>query len=344
MKNVGATFELSATDLVGYLNCRHLSGLDRAVAMGAITQPKVWDPLLQILRERGSIHERNYVEHLTNAGLSVVRIEGVDVTDAAVAQTQAAMREGTSVIVQGALSHNGWAGRPDVLRRIEAPSRFGAWSYEAVDTKLARETRAGTILQLCMYSDLLREAQGAPPEFMYVVPPWSDFQPQQYRFSDYAAYYRKVARGLRTSLTAEQANETYPEPKEHCELCRWRATCDKRRRDDDHLCLVAGISKIQINELKQRGITTLESLATLTLPLAWKPERGAASSYVRIREQARIQQEARAAGAGRFEVLPVELGFGRSHSMTSGPRHCGARGGPSVRGRPVMCGQQHCPA
>lgn len=30
MKKSGNSFELSATDLVGYLNCHHLTGLDRA--------------------------------------------------------------------------------------------------------------------------------------------------------------------------------------------------------------------------------------------------------------------------------------------------------------------------
>ena len=38
--------------------------------------------------------------------------------------------------------------------------------------------------------------QGLPPEYMYVVAPWSEFQPQQYRFADYAAYFRKVKRAL----------------------------------------------------------------------------------------------------------------------------------------------------
>jgi uncharacterized protein len=46
------------------------------------------------------------------------------------------------------------------------------------------------------------------------------------------------------------------------------------------------------------------------LPLEWKPDRGSADSYVRIREQARIVAEARAAGAGKFELLPIETGFG----------------------------------
>jgi uncharacterized protein len=310
MKKVGESFELSATDLVGYLNCRHLAALDRAVAEGALPKPKVWDPLLQILVERGAAHERSYVEHLTKAGLDVVRIDGVEITHEAVAGTLAAMRRGVSVIAQAALSHQGWNGRADILRRVEAPSALGDWSYEPIDTKLARETKAGTILQLCLYSDLMAEAQGLPPEYIYVVAPWSDFQPQQYRFADYAAYFRRVKRALQTAMAGPAADDTYPDPIAHCDICRWREECDKRRRNDDHLCLVAGISKLQINELKGRGIATVQGLAGMPLPLDWKPNRGSADTYVRIREQARIVVEARAAGTGLFELLPVQNGFG----------------------------------
>jgi predicted RecB family nuclease len=309
MKKIGESLELSASDLVGYLHCRHLSGLDRAVAEGALAKPKVWDPLLQILWERGSAHEKAYVEHLTKAGLEVVRIDGVDVTDDAVAETLGAMQRGAAVIVQAALSHEGWSGRADILHRVEAPSALGDWSYEPIDTKLARETKAGAILQLCLYSDLLTEAQGLAPEYMHVVPPWSEFEPQQYRFADYSGYFRKVKRALLRAM-AERAEDTYPDPIEHCDICRWREACDKRRRDDDHLCLVAGISKLQINELKERGIATVRGLAGMPVPFAWKPNRGSADTYVRIREQARIVVEAREAGAGKFELLPVEPGFG----------------------------------
>jgi predicted RecB family nuclease len=166
MKKSGVLFELSATDLVGYLNCRHLSELDRAVAEGALLKPKLWDPLLQILWERGAVHERDYIEHLTQAGFEVVRIDGVHVTDEAVSKTLAAMKEGAEVIAQGALAYQGWAGRADILRRVEVPSAIGHWSYEALDTKLARETKAGAILQLCLYSDLLTQAQGIAPAHM----------------------------------------------------------------------------------------------------------------------------------------------------------------------------------
>jgi uncharacterized protein len=311
VKKIGTSFELTATDLVGYLNCHHLTALDRAVAEGALPKPKVWDdPFLQILSERGAAHEQSYVEHLKKSGLDIVRIDGVEVTNAASADTLAAMQRGVPVIVQAALAHKGWNGRADILRRIEVPSALGAWSYEPIDAKLARETKAATILQLCLYADLLVTMQGRPPEYMCVVTPWSEFQPQRYRFADYAAYFRKVKSALQTAMAAPLANDTYPYPIEHCDVCRWCEACDQRRHEDDDICIVAGISKIQIKALKARGIATVQSLAATPLRLDWKPNRGSADSYVRIREQARIVVEARAAGAGKFELLPIETGFG----------------------------------
>jgi predicted RecB family nuclease len=145
---------------------------------------------------------------------------------------------------------------------------------------------------------------------MYVVAPWSDFKPQCYRFADYAAYFRKVKRGLLAALAEKETEGTYPDPKEHCDICRWREACDNRRRNDDHLCLVAGISKLQINELKQRGITTMQALAGIGLPLEWKPDRGSVESYSRICEQAKLQVEARETGERKHKLLPVNGGFG----------------------------------
>src|SRR5207245_1528913 len=104
------------------------------------------------------------------------------------------MRDGADVIVQGALADGAWYGRPDVLERVDTPSALGAWSYEVTDTKLARETRAGTILQLGLYTEMLRLVQGRPPERFHVVTPGSDAQAGRtsYRTDAYAAYFRLV--------------------------------------------------------------------------------------------------------------------------------------------------------
>ena len=284
-------------------------------------QAQVWDFLLQILSERGAAHEQDYIEHLTKAGLDVARIDGVEVTNEAAAETLAAMRRGIPVIVQGALSDQGWNGRADILRRVEVPSAWGGWSYEAIDTKLARETKAGTILQLCLYSDLLATAQDLAPEYMYVVAPWLEFEPQQYRFADYAAYFRKVKRALLTAMLEPAADDTYPDPIEHCDICRWREACDKRRRDDDHLCLVAGISKLQINELKAHGVATVQGLAAakaMDVKRACIPNR-ATKSPEREREQKkrwfRNGQKWRTGCEGRISVAKRRHGLDRHNEL-----------------------------
>jgi hypothetical protein len=112
-----------------------------------LEKPKIWDPLLEILWERGARHEQGFVDHLKANGFAVTVIEGVGIDTDAVARTRAAMADGAQIIVQGAFQRERWVGRTDVLRRVEKPSALGAWSYEVTDTKLARETKGGTVFQ-----------------------------------------------------------------------------------------------------------------------------------------------------------------------------------------------------
>jgi predicted RecB family nuclease len=332
MQKIADRLRFSASDLVGHLDCHHLTALDAAVARGTASKPKIWDPVLETLAERGRAHERAYLEKLKESGLSVVEIEGGGVTSSQVAQTLEAMRAGTAVIYQGALLQGLWSGRADILRRVELASGLGAWSYEVIDTKLARETKGATVLQLSLYSDLLSVAQGRMPEQMYVVTPGTGFEPEVYRTAEFAAYYRRVRKGLERFMDAAGSPSTYPEPNAHCELCAWRLPCDQRRRNDDHLCLVAGITKIQTNELRGHEVPTLATLAKVPLPLEWKPERGSAGSYERIREQARIQLEGRVAGKPLYETLVVEkeLGLSRLPAPSTGDVFFDLEGDPFV--------------
>ncbi|SDR63347.1 uncharacterized protein SAMN05519103_08516 [Rhizobiales bacterium GAS113] len=319
MLKIGQSFQLSASDLVGHLNCRNLTELDLAVAKGALAKPKVWNPLLDVLRERGLRHEQGYVEHLRAKGLEVESIGGVGLDAEAVAATAEAMKLGRTVIVQGAFLANGWGGRTDVLLRVETPSALGNWSYEVVDTKLSRETKGGTVLQLSLYSDLVGRIQGLTPQWSYVIAPWSDYQPQSFRTDDFAAYYRRVKCSLERAVMLDQAVQVYPDPKPYCEVCRWQERCDAKRRADDHLSLVAGISKVQITELGEQAITTGSALAAMPIPLTFKPSRGSANALERVREQARIQVEGKAAGAILYERLDPVPGFGLARLYEPSP-------------------------
>ena len=319
MHYVDGDIQLSASDLVNHLACRRLTGLNWEVTAGVRSAPGNWDPALQLLWERGLAHEQSYVQHLRDTGRQVTVIDRVGVDDEALDSTLAAMRSGWEIIVQGALSEGPWSGRADILRRVEAPSGLGDWSYEVIDTKLARETRSGTILQLSLYSDLLRSVQGVQPEYMYVVAPWTGFEAQAYRTGDYAAYYRLVRRWLEAAVSGGNGNLSYPDPREHCDVCEWSRRCDAIRRGDDHLSLVAGISGLQIDELRQRGIDTTAGLAAEPLPLRWRPGRGAVASYERVREQARVQVEDRTAPGPVYETLEPEPGTGLASLPSPSP-------------------------
>lgn len=310
MKTIGYDIILSSNDLVGHLNCQLLTQMDIGVAKGTIAKPEHWDPLLDILRERGLRHEQGYLDHLAAHGYAGVRIDGVDITDGAVGSTLEAMRSGADIIIQAALRSGRWEGRADVLMKVDRPSNMGDWSYEIVDTKLARETKGGTVLQLSLYADLLADMQGVSPDNVYVVAPWSDYERQVFRVADYAAFYRKAKQAAEAATSDTDAPEIYPDPKTHCDICRWANQCDARRREDDHLCLVANISKTQINELQSHGIQTAKALSKLLSPLPWKPDRGSPASYERAAAQARIQVEAREAGDLRYERLEIVPGTG----------------------------------
>src|SRR5882757_6937448 len=332
MQKIADQLRFSASDLVGHLDCHHLTALDAAVAHGTLSKPKIWDPVLQALVERGLVHERQYVAHLTQLDINVVQIQGGGINATQAQQTVEAMKSGADVIVQGALLHGVWSGRADILRRVEIASDLGAWSYEVIDTKLARETKGATVLQLSLYSDLLGAAQGRVPEYMYVVTPGSGFEPERYRTADFNAYYRHAKSGLGQFLDRDTSGGTYPEPNEHCDLCAWRVPCDERRRADDHLCLVAGITKIQMNELRARQVTSLAALARVPLPLTWKPDRGVVTSYERIREQARIQVQGRVEGKALYETLPVvkDLGLSALPTPSAGDVFFDLEGDPFV--------------
>jgi len=312
MRAVSSEIRLSASDLANHVGCRHLTFLDLCVARNELTAPNYKDPALEALQERGFQHEAAYVEHLRSQGLSIVELPELGDPETGFAATCAAMRDGPDVIVQATLLGDGWLGRTDVLLRVCQPSGLGDYSYEIADTKLARETKGRTILQLCLYSDLLSQVQGVLPEHMYVVPPGNDFKPEDYRVDDYMAYYRLVQGRLLDVVGTGTwgGGDTYPNPCEQCDICRWWKVCDDKRHNDDHLSLVANISKRQIVELQERDVETLKSLATLTLPLVPAPERGAPETYERVHHQARVQLAGRTKKEPIHEMLPLEEDFG----------------------------------
>jgi len=312
MKSISSGVRLTATDLSNHLACRHLTRLDLQVVRGERRLPDWTAPDLVVIRQRGERHETAYLTHLAKQKkLAVVNLADIRDEKRVVEETRRMMEQGAEVIAQGALADGEWLGRPDVLRRVAKRGAEWEWSYEVVDTKLARETKGATILQLSLYSELLEKSQGCGPEWMWVIPPGGDFEGEAYRVVEYAAYFRYVKHRLERTVQNCGASGTYPEPVAHCDVCPWFRECDTRRRGDDHLSLVAGIRREQRSQLEEWDTKTMAKLAVLPIPLKERPKRGSREAIERVREQARVQVQGRTERKPVHEShLPVVEGMG----------------------------------
>ena len=298
MKNLGDCIHLSATDIANLSVCGHLVTRELDALAGNVVRPNVYSPVTARLIKLGEDHERNYLVKLRATGKSIEELPGRLTQDDGTAGTMDAMYRGVDIIYQGYLRGPGWFGRPDFLLRVATPSRLGAYSYEVIDTKLSLEAKGRALIQLCLYSQLLEEAQGLLPESMRII--LGDGTEERFATRSYLAYFRRVARDVKDAV-ASPDTFTYPAPIEHCDICHWQPSCDKQLRDDDDLSLVAGLTSRHRDLLRESKIMTMGALGALF------PGRSiediAATSLERIREQARIQCEGRAAKWVLYELL-----------------------------------------
>ncbi len=310
MKVDGEVVSYAATDLSSHLGCAHRTTLTYEEACGRPRGRTFHDPVLDVLAERGRAHEAAYLELLISSGRVVA-------TAADVASTRRLIEAGADVIVQAQLAHGRWSGRADFLVRVPPPPSVSSsessakWSYEIHEAKLSAESRAEAVLQLCVYAELLASVLGHAPEFLVLVKPGAageGFELDRLRFAEYAAVYRLLRRDVE-----EHVPDTQPEPRSHCDTCRWFPTCEAQWRADDHLSLVAGSGASQRRELVEHHIETVERLAREPRdPLPWKPTRGQAATYVKLGHQAELQVAARATESPPVHRLEPVAGRGLS--------------------------------
>ncbi|HLV68681.1 MAG TPA: TM0106 family RecB-like putative nuclease [Polyangiaceae bacterium] len=329
---------LTATDLGAFSECSHRTLLDLGVALGTHERPHGNDLERQMLERRGREHEARVLEHYRASGRSVVVITdaptaSVEAHEQAARATERALRDGADVIYQGVLFDGAWLGRPDFLVKVPRPSRFGAYGYEVVDAKLSREEKARAVLQLCVYTDHLARVQGALPEHFWMALGGDDPRPKPLRAANYLAYYRSLRGRFEGFARADAPAEPYPEPVEHCDVCPWWKRCEERRRGDDHLSLVAGITRKQRERLATAGIARVEALAAL-------PEGAAidgigAEALSRLERQARLQVASRREARALYELfVGFEPGTGLESlpKPTPGDLFLDLEGDPFVRG------------
>jgi predicted RecB family nuclease len=288
---------LSPSALNDFVACPHLTTLQLAVARGELEPPFRPNPYADLIRRKGDEHEAAY---LASLGHDVAKIGDPHAIgwDEAAAATEQAIRDGAPFVYQAALVDRNWHGLADFLE-LQPDG-----SYEVVDTKLARRAKPAHLLQLCFYTEQLARIQDRWPDHMHVVNGLAEresFKPQ-----DFLAYYRRLK--ARFLDAVENGRPTYPYPVDHCSLCEFLARCEAQWERDEHLSLVAGIRRTQVDRLNAAGIATLEHLATTTETRVPKlrPE-----TLAKLQEQAQLQLHRRRTGELKHVVLPLqpERGF-----------------------------------
>jgi predicted RecB family nuclease len=337
VKQSGTELTLSATDLSGFSECRHKSVLELAVAWGKLRRPGENELERRLLEKRGFEHEARVFEHLVRGRKDIAEITmgpGAASRAQAAHETEAAMARGAELIAQGVFVTEHWFGRPDFLLKVARPSRFGAHGYVVVDAKLANEAKARAVLQLCAYSELLGALQHCEPESFFIAPGGADVRLIELRTADYSSYYRLTKQRFEAFIADGGAgSDSYPEPVEHCGVCGWWKRCEERRRADDHLSLVAGISARQRDRLSAVNVARVVELGALDPTL--RVPGIAKDALARVREQARIQVAGRGVLPPLYELLlDVEPGFGldRLPESQAGDLFLDLEGDPFVQG------------
>jgi uncharacterized protein len=166
-------------------------------------------------------------------------------------------------------------------------------------------------VQLCNYSEHLERLQGRLPEYAHVL--LGNGAEYKFRLNDYMAYYRRLKRRFLEfagNAAAARADEpsTYPFECSHCKLCPWDANCEKQRRSDDHLSLVANIRRDQVAKLEASAVDRMELLAAV--PDDARPSGMSVETFEKLRRQAALQVRARRELRPIYELLPHDPGLG----------------------------------
>ena len=369
----------AATDLVGYLACDHRLALERAALAGLVEKPIRNDPSIELVAKRGLEHEHRYLEELRERGLRVVEIEkdGSAVGAARRPGPGAAARRRRGAAGRRRADDRGDALRRrrrlpgDVLRRDLARPRGLPPAARPRRRRAGQRLRPVALRGRGHQAGPPRQGLGDPPDLL--VRRAADGRPgprspSSSTSSSAAANARptrcgstttwpttggsrptsrpRSASAARRGRPCTRRSATYPEPVEHCDVCRWNPACRARRRADDDLSLVAGAA--------------LAPAARAQGARRGDPARRWPSCRCRWTRSSRASAPARWSGSGTrrgsrssprtggevlWELLPLDRGARRragAGSRAARPARAAAgRPVPRPRGRPVRARRRH---
>ena len=326
----------SATDLVGFLACEHLTNLERAALAGLVNArsgwTRTWTSCGAGVRARGALPGRltaaaggsrdSYPTRLTTRPMArLARGEAAaagcrDPKRRSGAETTSSSRPRSST-GDGSGTPTSWC-----ESRSPATSRLQLRDHRHQARPRGPSERAASVVHLCRTAGANpRHTAGA----VTVALGGGARAGRAARIADFMAFYRSSSAGSSAAdgdgvPAVYPPSTTYPEPVEHCAVCRWWAMLRRSRADDDTFRW-SRASPRSAPPTPEHGAGTRANLARCrALP---PPHRGhEPRGRDRVREQARMQV------AGEDE---------RRVAASSSSPSVTRRGCPSGAGSPGAC-------
>lgn len=301
----------SPSDLVVFMESPFASWMDRKECVEFVATRQLRTKIgetkkLQLaLQARGIKHEKQQLASFLAQGLKVVDIkasnQGFEASQQATLQ---AMQQGIDIIYQAALEGLPWRGYADFLVKVAGTSALGNYYYEVWDTKLALNAKPNAVIQLCCYSDLLSAIQQRLPDYLKIVTGSS--KNIALKVENYRYYYLSLAKRF-LAFHAKFKSNNMPNPVDTSSFGHWSKWAEQWLTEQDHLSLIANITRVQICKLNKAGIHNCEEL--ITTPKKYITGINI-EMLAKLKAQAKLQKDSLGKSKPLFELLPVVEGQG----------------------------------
>jgi predicted RecB family nuclease len=282
----------SASDLVNFTLCPckvRFTLQNKTTGFPAFVEPDSG----KIVQDKGKEHERKVLEMFREKYSSPVEIDLTGTFADRIKPTLDEICRGTDCIYQPAFSSLPFYGSPDFLVKTGmSPGKTAL--YEVYDAKLAKTTKPNFIFQLCLYSEMLEQIQGRMPERMHVIT--GAGKTENFRVRDFIYYFRAIKNYFLEFVKSNIEEEPYPCA--HCDVCGFLKHCQSFWESADHLCLIAGIRRDQVNKMRKAGINTIGDFVNFRT----KVKKIGESTFRKLQKQAELQHNKKSTGESFYVI------------------------------------------
>lgn len=249
---------LTATDYFKYITCPHWPYYDRFATPEEAEAKRPFSDSEKRRMDDGVAHEKDVFEDYAKDH-EMLEMERVIDPEDAFAYTLQAMKEGAEYIYQGALLHEDWFGRPDILKRVPGVSELGNWHYIPYDIKSSHRLKPEHMFQLTFYSVLLKHIQGVFPEKAVVINMEKEelaFDPSEllHDFNDVTDKIQAIRKGEKPlPILRKSCFDTSP----------WGAVCEKYAVATNDIARLFKVDIRKLAALRELGINSVEQVAEL---------------------------------------------------------------------------------